>query len=112
MTQATKDKIRKTSEDNEKKIMDLCGYEIWRDPLNYTTVKNGKNLYFTTFKNALIDIRNEVIRTDIAGAKMLDNAIKVINEVDEAFMKALVEALEKLRDDFNGKRSYTKDMRF
>jgi len=95
-TQATKDKIKKTKSDNQKKIMDLCGYEIWTDPLNYTTVKNGKNLYFTTFKNVLIDIRNEIIRTDLNGAKVLDNAIKVITAVDESFMKALVEALDGL----------------
>src|ERR1035437_9455246 len=94
ITQETRDKMKKTQEDNRKKIMDLCGYEIWREPLNYITIKNNKNLYFSTFKNALIDLRNEVIRTDLAGAKILDNAIKVITAADELFMKALAQALE------------------
>ena len=108
MKQSIKDKIKKTKEEGRKKIMDLCGYEIWRDPLNYTTFKDNNTLYFSTFKNALQDIRNEIIRKDLKGAKTLDNAIMVINDSDIAFTKALVEALDGLGQEFNEKTSPTK----
>ena len=96
MKQEHKEKIRKTKQENRKKILEICGYEIWRDPFNYTTIKDGKNLYFSTFKNALIDIRYNLIRNKLENSKTLETAINRILEVDEIFLKALLDTVDKL----------------
>jgi len=93
MNKQSQAKSRATKLANEKKIMTICGYEIWRDPLNYTTIKNGKNLYFTSLRNALIDIRDELIRNKLAGVETLEKAIYEINRSDERFIDALFTAL-------------------
>lgn len=79
----------KTKKDNKKKILEIYGYEIWRDPLNYTVVRNKRNTYFTTFKNALSEIRNELIRNKIAGSENLEDAIERINAIDSEFLSTL-----------------------
>lgn len=90
-------KGKETKIANTKKILDVCGYEIWRDPNNFTTVKDGKNLYFSTFKNALVDIRQELIRNKLAGSDSLTEAINRIMWVDSRFMEGLSKGLEGLQ---------------
>ena len=99
MKKETQQKAQATRKANEKKIMDVCGYEIWRDPLNYTTVKKGDNRYFSSLRTALIDIRDELIRNKLAGAETLENAIYEINRSDERFIDALSTALAELGDE-------------
>jgi hypothetical protein len=89
-------KGRITKAENEKKILSVCGYEIWRDPLNYTTVKNGKNLYFSTFKLALTNIRNEIVKDKLADSENLNTVIERIEAVDKRFIDALSRAVAAL----------------
>lgn len=98
MKQTTKDKIKESKENNEKKIINLCGYEIWRDPLNFTTIKDGKNRYHSTFLNALLDIRKQMVRNDLAPSETLEIAINRIIKVDETLIRTLSTCLGKLGD--------------
>ena len=93
-------KGQKTRAENLKLIMKLYGYEIWRDPLNYCTLKDNKYLYFSTFKKALIDIRDEIVRKKLGGTDTCDNAIKAIKLADEQFIKALSSCLAELGDEY------------
>lgn len=93
MKQETKDKIKAKYLENNKKILDILGYEIWRDPLNYTVVKDKQNSYFSTLKNALVGIRDELIRNELSGSEHVKTAIDRIEKVDTDFIKALVECL-------------------
>ena len=87
--QLATEKMMATTKENQKKIIEIGGYEIWSDPLQYITIKNGKNLYFSTFKNALIDIHNEVLRSKLHNVSDLAHAINLINDIDKSFPEAL-----------------------
>ena len=100
MNKQSQEKGRATKLANEKKIMDLCGYEIWRDPLNYVTIKDKKYLYFSTLQNVLIDIRNELIRNKLAGVENLEKAISAINASDSRFLEAISVSLAGLGEEF------------
>ena len=100
MKKETHLKGQKTKAENLKLIMKLYGYEIWRDPLNYCTLKDNKYLYFSTFKRALCDIRDEQVRKKLAGADDLDIAIMRINTIDNEFIKALSSCLAELGDEY------------
>lgn len=98
MTQKTKDKIKKTREDTRKKVFDVCGWEVWIDPLNYTAVKNGKNHYYSTLLKCCKGIVQELERDGIKRSKTLDEAIIVIQEADNKFigeLKGVIESVDK-----------------
>ena len=90
------EKRKITKANNEKKIIQLFGYEIWRDPLNYTVIKNGNNSYFSTYQNALKEIRDELIRNKLAGSETLEHSIKTIQKIDKDFLNALPKAVANL----------------
>jgi hypothetical protein len=77
-------------EANAKKILDVCGYEIWKDSLNYTTVdKKGKNHYFPTLLNALLDIKDELRRKKLTYSDSLELAIIKIKNADTELSEAV-----------------------
>lgn len=79
----------KRNEAYAKKAFTVCGYEIWKDPLNFIVKKEGMTTrYFPTILLALTDIK-EKLRKDNVVQNGLEASIKSIIDSDDRLLKAI-----------------------
>lgn len=88
-------KRKATAKENEAKhVFDLCGWEVWVDPLNYEIRKGGITYYYSTFINTLRGLREEVNIRLVRNSNELVDAINKVEENDERFIRSLKEILD------------------
>lgn len=92
-TKETIEKARKTREENERKIGEFLGYELWIDSRNFITIdKNGIQHYYSSLYQLFYGINLEVNQKKIKEVT-LDNITKKLLEGESKFLSDLKEVL-------------------
>lgn len=90
-----KEKILAGKKANEAKHMfDLCGWEVWIDPLNYQIRRDGKSYYWSTFLGMLKGLKAHLDIRSARNADGLEDMIIRIENNNEKISKELKALLD------------------
>lgn len=95
MKEETKDKIKKSKEENSRKLTEFYGYEIWIDSRNFVTVKDREQHYYSSLYQLFYNINLEVNQRGIK-EKDLNNIAKKLESQEEQFLADLKDCLGRL----------------
>lgn len=97
ITKETRAKMNKALEESRpKKVLEIQGYSVWVDEMNYMVKNNRKTSYFSTLEKALMEIRDQLVRNKLKGSQSLDEAINRVNTSDKDFLNELIQRLTRL----------------
>jgi hypothetical protein len=86
MNKQTQEKAKKTKNENEYKLFDFCGYEIWRDSRNFMTKGKGATHFYGTLFALFRQLNLTQVERKEKNIEFLVNSLK---ERDDEFVKKL-----------------------
>lgn len=100
-TEAKEKRAKARMDTAPKHVFDICGWEVWIDPLNFTISKNNKEFHYSTFLNMLVGLKNKLENSSVRKCESLDESINAINASNKKLVSEFEDALEVLRHDFS-----------
>jgi hypothetical protein len=92
MKEETREKIKRTKEENSRKVGDFNGYEIWVDSKNFMTIKGGTTHYYSSLYQLFYKINLEVNQRTIKN-KDLDTLAETLEKREVKFLADLKDLL-------------------
>lgn len=80
-----------------KHVFDICGWEVWIDPLNFAIKKGKASYYYSTFMGMLMGLNDVVESKALKNSEKLDDAIERVAAEHDDLVSSLEDIIEELR---------------